>query len=89
MSQVALDASGNLYIADAGDNQVRVVYAGGTVPGLANFSSWCDSRAWQYLRAGRQRGHSSYIIWGQRGWNSHPATDQCCCRRFQRHLYAV
>jgi len=34
LSQVALDASGNLYIADAGDNQVRVVYASGTVPGL-------------------------------------------------------
>jgi hypothetical protein len=32
--QVALDAGGNLYIADAGDYQVRVVYAGGTVPGL-------------------------------------------------------
>jgi hypothetical protein len=34
IGQVALDASGNLYIADAGDNQVRVVYAAGTVPGL-------------------------------------------------------
>jgi hypothetical protein len=34
LGQVALDGSGNLYIADAGDNQVRVVYAGGTVPGL-------------------------------------------------------
>jgi len=34
LGQVALDPSGNLYIADAGDNQVRVVYAGGTVPGL-------------------------------------------------------
>jgi hypothetical protein len=31
---VALDANGNLYIADAGDYQVRVVYAAGTVPGL-------------------------------------------------------
>jgi hypothetical protein len=34
IGQVALDASGNLYIADAGDNQVRVVYAAATVPGL-------------------------------------------------------
>jgi sugar lactone lactonase YvrE len=34
LGQVALDSSGNLYIADAGDNQVRVVYAGGTIPGL-------------------------------------------------------
>jgi sugar lactone lactonase YvrE len=32
IGQVALDASGNLYIADGGDNQVRVVYAGGSVP---------------------------------------------------------
>ena len=32
--QVALDANGNLYIPDGGDHQVRVVYAGGTVPGL-------------------------------------------------------
>jgi hypothetical protein len=34
LGQVALDTNGNLYIADAGDYQVRVVYAGGTVPGL-------------------------------------------------------
>ena len=34
LGQVALDANGNLYIPDPGDNQVRVVYAGGTVPGL-------------------------------------------------------
>lgn len=32
--QVALDASGNLYITDVSDNQVRVVFAAGTVPGL-------------------------------------------------------
>jgi hypothetical protein len=32
--QVAIDSNGNLYIADEGDLLVRVVYAGGTVPGL-------------------------------------------------------
>lgn len=31
IGQVALDSSGNLYITDGGDNQVRVVYAGGDV----------------------------------------------------------
>lgn len=30
----ALDAYGNLYIADSADCQVRVVYAGGSIPGL-------------------------------------------------------
>jgi len=32
IGQVALDGSGNLYIADGGDNQVRVVYGGGSIP---------------------------------------------------------
>lgn len=32
LGTVALDAHGNLYIADANDAQVRVVYAGGTIP---------------------------------------------------------
>src|SRR5208337_3207129 len=35
---LALDASGNLYIADSGDNRLRVVYAKGYVPNLPNLS---------------------------------------------------
>jgi sugar lactone lactonase YvrE len=31
---VALDASGNLYIADAGNNVVRAIYTAGTLPGI-------------------------------------------------------
>ncbi|GEM_PF-2342720 len=33
-ASIALDAAGNLYITDTYHSQIRVVYAGGTVPGL-------------------------------------------------------
>ena len=36
--EVAVDKSGNVYIADSGNLRVRVVYAGGTVPGLSGLT---------------------------------------------------
>ncbi len=34
--EVALDANGNLYIADSGNKRIRVVYAAGTLLGISN-----------------------------------------------------
>lgn len=36
---LSLDVNGNLYIADSNDYLVRVVYAGGVVPGLTNLTA--------------------------------------------------
>jgi sugar lactone lactonase YvrE len=33
---VAVDTSGNIYIADVGNNRIRVVYASGTIPNVSN-----------------------------------------------------
>lgn len=33
---IAVDSNGNIYITDGGDSRIRVIYAGGTVPGLTN-----------------------------------------------------
>ncbi len=34
--EVALDASGNVYIADTGNKRIRAVYIAGTLPGISN-----------------------------------------------------
>ena len=33
---IAFDSYGNIYVADRGFNEIRVIYVGGSVPGLAN-----------------------------------------------------